>query len=191
MLQSNGISKAPRRAKAGFTLIETLMAAVVTMTAMGAIFLVSSRCMGMITRSQNIAVAAAVLHERMQQLRSTDWETLTDSESYQDHIWTDPEDGSTEAVDGLLKAATNSGAELRQLGAVESVRISPYRPDGSSAPLPADITATRTPTTATLTSGETNLVDEKMVRIDLRLTWTDGRMRLPCSSGISRIVAKK
>ena len=76
------------------------MAAVVVLVAMGAIFLVSSRCMAMIARSQSIATASALLHERMQQLQTTDWETLTDSESYQDQVWTDPEDGTKENVDG-------------------------------------------------------------------------------------------
>lgn len=174
-----------------FTLIETLVAGAVIAIAMGSIFLVNSRCMSIILNSQNIAGASAILQERMQQLRATEWERLTDSESYTDQVWTDPEDGTTENVDGLLKYATKSGAPLREMGAIESVRISAYRPVASASLEPAPITATRNATSATLTSGETNLVDEKMVRIDLRLTWTEGRMRKPYSAGLSSVVARK
>jgi hypothetical protein len=188
---SSGPDRCFRGSTAAFTLIETLMAAIVVLTAMGGIFLVSSRCVGMIGSSRDVADASAMLQERMQQLQATPWETLTDSESYEDQVWTDPEDGTTENVDGLLKNATQSGSTLRQRGALESVRVSAYRPMASSEPVPAPITATRNATTATFTGTETNLVDEKMVRIDLRLTWTDGRMRLPRSLGLSAIVARK
>lgn len=174
-----------------FTLIEVLMATVVVLTAMGAIFLVGSRCMGIIQCSNDVAAASSTLHERIQQLQATPWETLTDSESYADQVWTDPEDGTTEYVDGLLKNATKSGSELRERAAVESVRISAYRPVASAAALPAPITITRSATTATVTSPVTNLVDEKMVRIDVRLTWTDGRVKVPRSLGASTIVARR
>jgi hypothetical protein len=158
---------------------------------MGAIFLVSSRCMGIIKSSHDIDIASAMLHERMQQLQDASWETLTDSESFTDHVWTDPEDGSTENVDGLFKNATQAGSELRQRGIVESLRISAYRPVALATPEPTPITATRSATAATLTSAATNLVDEKMVRIDLRLTWKDGRLGLPRSLASSSIIARR
>jgi hypothetical protein len=164
---------------------------VVTVTSMGAIFLVGSRCMGVIQSSQDVAAASATIHERIQQLQATPWETLTDSESYADQVWTDPEDGTTENVDGLLKSATTCGSELRQRSPVESVRISAYRPVASAAAVPAPITVTRNATTATVTSAATSLVDEKMVRIDVRLTWTDGRLKLPRSLATSAIVARR
>lgn len=180
-----------RRSASAFTLIETVVAAVVVLIAMGAIFLVSSRCMGIIKCSQDVAVASAMLDERMQQLQATSWETLTDSASYVDQVWTDPADGTAENVDGLLKNPTQSGSELQPRGAVESVRVSAYRPIAIPVPEPTPITATRAATTATLTSAATSLMDEKMVRIDLRLTWTDGRMRIPRSLGLSAVVARK
>lgn len=174
-----------------FTLLEVMMAMMVILTTMGSIFLVGSRCMGIIQCSQDVATASATLHERMQQLQATPWETLTDSESYADQVWTDPETGTTENVDGILKTATGTGGELRQRGAIESVQISAYRPIAGAAPNPAPITVTRTATTPTVTSAATNLVDEKMVRLDLRLTWTDGRMRVPRSLAASSLVARK
>ncbi|MEQ1860761.1 MAG: hypothetical protein ABMA13_12575 [Chthoniobacteraceae bacterium] len=174
-----------------FTLIETLVAAMVVLTAMGAIFLVSSRCMSIINCSHDVAVASAVLQERMQQLQATSWDTLTDSDSYSDQVWTDPEDGTTENVAGVLKGATQSGEQLTQRGAVESIRVSAYRPIASAAPTPASITATRTGSTVTITSAATSLADEKMARIDLRLTWTDARMGIPRSLGMSAVVARR
>ena len=147
--------------------------------------------MGIIKCSQDVAVASAMLDERMQQLQATSWETLTDSASYVDQVWTDPADGTAENVDGLLKNPTQSGSELQPRGAVESVRVSAYRPIAIPVPEPTPITATRAATTATLTSAATSLMDEKMVRIDLRLTWTDGRMRIPRSLGLSAVVARK
>jgi hypothetical protein len=180
-----------RRSLAGFTLVETLVAAFVVVTAMGAVFLVGSRCMGIIRCAQDVATASSALHERMQQLQATPWETLTDSESYADQVWTDPEDGTTQNVDGLLKSATRSGGELRPRGAVESVRISAYRPIANATPEPTPITVTRDATTPTLTSAPSNLVDEKMVRIDVRLTWTDGRVQIPRSVAVSAVVARR
>lgn len=167
------------------------MAAVVVLTAMGAIFLVGSRCMGIIRCSQDVAAGSAMLQERMQQLQATPWLTLTDSESYTDQVWTDPEGGTTENVDGLLKSAAKSGAELQQRNAVESVHVSAYRPVASTAPVPAPISATRTASTVAVAGAATSLVDEKMVRIDLRLTWTDGRIKVPRSLALSTLVARK
>lgn len=178
------------RSIGAFTLIETMVAAVVVLIAMGAIFQVSSRCMGIVRSSHDVAVASAVLQERMQQLRSAGWEALTDSEAYQDQVWTDPDDGTTENSDGLLKKATLSGVRLQARGLVESVRVSAYRPVAIADPEPAAITATRNASTATLTSAATNLVDEKMVRIDLRITWTDGRLAVPRSLGLTSVVAR-
>lgn len=190
--RSASMSPRVRRALHGFTLIETLMASMVILTTMSAMFLVGSRCMSTIVCSQDVATASTTLHERMQQLQATPWETLTDSESYADQVWTDPETGDTENVDGILKDATATGGELRSRGAVESISVSAYRPIPSAAPVPNPITVTRTATTTpVLTSGATNLVDEKMVRIDLRLTWTDGRMKIPRSLAISAIVGRK
>ncbi len=180
-----------RSSVAAFTLVETLVAAFVVVAAMGAIFLVGSRCMGIIRCAQDVAIASSALQERIQQLQATPWETLTDSESYTDQVWTDPEDGTTQNVDGLLKNATQSGSELRQRGAVEAVRVSAYRPVASGAPVPTAITVTRNATTATLTSAPSDLVDEKMVRIDVRLTWTDGRAQIPRSLAVSAVVARK
>lgn len=191
LILSMSSRKSGRRSSGAFTLIEVLMATMVIFTAMGAIFLVGSRCMGIIQCSQDVAAASATLHERMQQLQATPWLTLTDSESFADQVWTDPETGTTENFNGLLKNATTTGSELRQRAAVESVRVSAYRPIASAAAVPAPITVTRTATTPTVTSAATSLVDEKMVRIDLRLTWTDGRVKIPRSLALSTVVARK
>ena len=182
---------AASRGSGGFTLLETMMAAFVILTVMGAVFAVSAQCMRMNKSAHDIAVASSALNERVQQLQNTDWETLTDSDSYTDQVWTDPVDNTTQNVSGLLKTATVAGGELRNQGGLESVRISAYRPTANASPVPTPITATRNATTAALTSAATNLVDEKMVRIDLRLTWTDNRMGTQRSLASSRIVARK
>ena len=179
------------RSLRAFTVIETLVATLVVLTAMGAIFHVGGRCIGIVRCSHNVAVASAMLQERIQQLQATPWEALTDSDSYQDQVWTDPEDGSTENVAGILKTATLSGSALPLQNIVETVRVSAYRPVAVADPLPTPISATRTASTATLTSAVTSLADEKMVRIDLRVTWTEGQAALPRSLGSSAIVARK
>jgi hypothetical protein len=172
-------------------LVETLVATVVVLTAMGAIFLVSSRCMRIIQSSQEVAVASSILNERIQQLQATDWETLTDSDSYTDQVWTDPEDGSTENANGLLKFATQSCTVMRLPNLVETVRVSAYRPVAVATPVPGAITAQRTAAAAMLTSAASNLGDERMVRIDLRVTWTASRMGVARSLGISSVVARR
>ncbi len=182
----------PRRhgAAAAFTIIETLVATVVVLIAMGAIFLVSSQCMSIIQRAHEVAVASAAVQERLQQLQAVPWETIADSDSFQDQTWTDPVDGTVEKADGLLKQATRSGIPLQASGAAETIRVSAYRPTATAAATPAPITATRSGSTVAVTSGATNLVDEKMVRIDVRLSWTNGRMRIPYSLGASALVAR-
>ena len=177
--------------RAAFTLVETLVAAVVILTALGAIFAVSSRCTGIVRSAQDIAVASAILSERMQQLQASPWEDVTDSESFLDQVYTDPEDGTTENIDGLFKTATRSGSDARLSGIVETVRVSAYRPTPIADPIPAPISARRASNVASLTSAASSLVDEKMVRVDLRLTWTDGRMGLTRSLPLSAIISRK
>lgn len=167
------------------------MAGVVVLIAMGAIFQVSSRCMTITRCSHDVGLASAMVHERIRQLQATPWETLTDSESYSDQVWTDPEDGTEEKVDGLLTDEAKAGGTLRQSGTVESVRVSAYRPNPEASPEPEPITVKRTSTGPAVISEPTNLVDEKMVRIDVRLTWTDSRLGIPRSLGASTIVARR
>ncbi len=175
----------------GFSLIETLMAAGVVLIAIVGIFMTSSQCIRINQSSHDVAAASSALHERLQQLQATDWETLTDSESFKDQTWTDPASGRTEVVDGLMKNATIAGIEVRRQAAVESVTISAFRPVASASPTPVPITVTRTTTAATLTSAASNLVDEKMVRIDMRLTWTDSRVKRARSLAVSGLLARR
>ncbi len=168
-----------------------MVATAVVLTAIGGIFMTSSRCLGIDKASHDIAAASSALHERLQQLQATDWETLTDSESYKDQVWTDPETGTTESVDGLLKSATQAGIEVRQQGAVEYLTISAFRPVASASPTPGPISVTRTATAASVTSGTSNLVDERMVRVDMRLAWTDNRLGKARSLAVSGVVARR
>lgn len=176
---------------AGFTLVETMVATGVVLTAIGAVFLASGQAMRINKSSHDVAVASSALHERMQQLQATDWETLTDSESYKDQVWTDPVTGTTENADGLLKYSTQAGVEVRRQGAMEYVTVSAFRPVPSASPTPAPITATRAATGAIVTSATTNLVDEKMVRVDMRLAWTDDRMNAPRSVAVTGLMSRK
>ena len=147
--------------------------------------------MDIIRASRNVSLASAMLHERMQQLKSTNWETLTDSESYERQTWVDPDDNSTETVEGLLDDSSHCGSELRQMGSLETVKISAYRPTASGAPLPPSITAVKDSTRSRVTSAATDLSDELMVRVDIRITWNDARRGGARSLGISSIVARK
>ncbi len=174
----------------GFSILEALVASVVILIALGAVFQVSGRCVDIVRSSRNVSKASAVIHERMQQLRSTNWETLTDSESYTNQTWVDPEDNSTQSVAGLLEDPSSCGSEMRQLGSVETVRVSAYRPTASVVPVPAAITAVKDSAGSRITSAATDLSDELMVRVDIRLTWND-RQRGTRSLGISSIVARK
>ncbi len=175
----------------GFTILEALVASVVILVALGAVFQVSARCMDIIRASRNVSLASAMLHERMQQLKSTNWETLTDSESYTRQTWVDPEDNSTETVEGLLDDSPRCGSELRQLGSLETVKVSAYRPTANGAPLPTSITAVKDSTGSRVTSAAADLSDEMMVRVDIRITWNDARKGTARSLGISSIVARK
>ena len=177
-------------ANRGFSIVEALVASAVILIALGAVFQVSGRCMDIVRSSRNVSKASAMIHERMQQLRATNWETLTDSDSYENQTWVDPEDNSTENVPGLLADSSCCGSELVQMGSVETVRVSAYRPSASAAPVPTPITAVKNAAGAQITCAETDLSDELMVRVDIRLTWNEGR-RGTRSLGASSIVARK
>ncbi len=176
---------------AGFTLIETLAAGVVILIVLGAVFLASGYCIRSSKTTHDVAVASSAVSERLQQLQQAGWEDVTDSDSYSDQTWTDPVDKSTEFAPGLLKELTQAGSEIRTQGGIETVRISAYRPVASAVPIPTPISITRTATAVTVTSAATNLVDEKMVRIDVRLAWTDSRMGAARSVAVSGVVARK
>ena len=180
-----------QRSKGGFSILEALVASMVILIALGAIFQMSGRCMDIVRCSRNVSMASAMLHERMQQLRSTNWETLTDSESYANQTWVDPEDNSTESVAGLLEDSSSCGADLRQLGTKETVTVSAYRPNASALPVPTAITAVKDSAGSRVTPAATDLSDELMVRVDIRLTWNDGRRGGARSLGVSSIVARK
>ena len=179
------------RLNEGFSILEALVASVVILIALGAVFQVSGRCMDIVRASRNVSAASAMLHERMQQLRTTNWEILTDSDSYVNQTWVDPEDNSTESAEGLLEDSSSCGSELRRLGAVETVRVSAYRPTASAVPIPSAITAVKDSAGGRVTSAATDLSDESMVRVDIRFTWNDGRRGGTRSLGVSSIVARK
>jgi hypothetical protein len=163
----------------------------VILTALGGIFLVSNRCIGIIRNSHNVAVASAILQERMEQLKAEGWEALTDSDSFTDQVWVDPEDGTTENIPGLLKSATKAGSAIQLPDILETVRVSAYRPAVGVTPVPVPISAKRTASAATLTSAATSLVDEKMIRVDVRVTWIEGQTLVPRSLGVTAIMARQ
>ncbi len=190
-LGTGGLKPRCRTAAAGFTIIDSLVGAVVILIALGGVFQVSSRCMAIISGSHNVGVASAMVQERIQQIQGIPWEMLTDSDSYTDQVWVDPEDGTSENYNALLKNATVSGAQLVPWGVREYITISAYRPVATTAAVPTPIKMTLNSPAVTVTSSPSTLVDEQMVRVDLRITWTDNRLNVPRSMGTSALIAKK
>jgi len=166
--------------RAGTSIPEAMMAAGVVAVAFGGLFHLSVRSMGMLRVQSEMALASEAIQEHCDYLRSLPWGGLTTSVSYTNYSYSviDPADGttSTQTWTRLLNSFPTSATALKS--PVETVTISAYQPTGTP---PTPIVVTNTGGTITVTPNattsptSTDLSAQKMVRVDLKLAWTEER----------------
>ena len=134
----------------GFTLIETTLSITMLALFIAMLLVMNSNILGLLRNSKDNVSASQALQERIEQMRIANWAQITDA----DYL-----------VDALQTNANSSAMTLP--GVIEKISISAYPPVAGS---PA-MQLTRSKGVARLVTPNTNLKEERMVRVDLELSW--------------------
>ena len=150
MLTPQSRAHASLRGAAGFTLIETTLAIAMLALFISMLMVMNSNMLGLLRTSKDNVSASQALQERVEQMRIANWLQITDADYLANNVF-----------------ATGTGSTASLAGPVETITISAYPPKTGStaAQLIRKDNATRV-----VTSNST-LQDERMVRVDLSLTW--------------------
>ena len=132
----------------GFTLIENMMALTLIAFGMAAIYTLSGR-LSVLRSSKDEASAGQVLQQRIEQLRISNWQRVTNA---------------TWIRDNLLNVNADGAASLNAL--TETVTVTPYGSANTSTN-----TFTLSGGTATAASSNSSLLAENAVKINWRVTW--------------------
>ncbi|HJT81845.1 MAG TPA: hypothetical protein VJ719_11660 [Chthoniobacterales bacterium] len=147
-----------RRSSSAFTLIDVLGAVLIVGLAFTGVFAANSRALSLVKSAKQAAVASKCLQQRIEQLRNYNWTQVTDATALQD----------------LYSVPPLPSIELP--GFSEQVTISSFVPATSGSPSGAPAGALLRITRAasgivTLVSDNPDLVDQRLVRIDVRISW--------------------
>jgi uncharacterized protein (TIGR02598 family) len=169
------ISRRARTARAtiprseGFTLIETTLAVTMLALFIAMLMVMNSNVMGLLRNSKDNVAASQALQERIEQMRIANWLQITDA----DYLATT-----------LLAEQNDSAATLQ--GAVEKITVTAYPPKTGSAA----VKASRSNGTASVGNRNVDLKEERMVRVDLELTWQGFPKNRPRARATTAIIAK-
>ena len=137
-----------RRAKAGFTLPEIVVATALVAVFFSSIFEINAICLRYISASKENVGAIEAVHDRLERLRNTDFSTLT----------------SVSSMKSLLSAPANSSPLAQR--AVETVTVSDY-PSGQPT-----ITYTRSiDGTVTSVPSTADFSNSALLQVDLANQW--------------------
>ena len=143
---------------AAFTFIDVIAAVLIVGLAFGGIFAANSRALSMVKSAKQAAVASKCLQQRIEQIRNYNWTQVTDSSALQD----------------LYSVPPLPSVELP--GFSERLTVSEFTPatsgSASAAPSGALLQITRgADGTVSLVSDNKDLVDQRLVRVDVRIAW--------------------
>ncbi len=127
------------------------MASAVTLVGLMGCFASSAKIMDLIVSARQQAAAAHALQERVEQVRSSNWEQVTD------RVYITSND---------FLGTANSSSNLLP-GLTESVTVTPWPPPAGVFPT---MMGNRSGTTVTAL-GDTSLKDNRAVRMDLTMSW--------------------
>jgi uncharacterized protein (TIGR02598 family) len=134
----------------GFTLLETSVAIGMLGLFIAMLMVMNSNILGLLRNSKDNVAASQALQERVEQMRIANWLQITDA-TY---------------LSGTLFAAPGESAQALP-GIVEKITVSAYPPKTGS--LPAQVVRSNNATQ--IIKSNDLLKDERMVRVDLELTW--------------------
>ncbi len=155
---------------AGAVLVETLAAAMIIGLFMGGLLQLNAFNARSIRAARETVAASLVLQERLDQIRNTTWNKVSDAA----------------IVQSMLNTPAASSAGLPQLA--EQVTISAY---AATAPTPAPAVVTRAANgTTTIVSSNPALSAQKTVRADVTITWRSSPMAKTRTRALSTIIAE-
>jgi Tfp pilus assembly protein PilV len=155
----------PNLANAGFSIMEVALAAGIIAIAVSGMFAFNSGCLSLVRNAKESAAAMLSNQQRVEQLRSWNWKTLTDYD-----YWSDPVNVTSFWLTGLMDAPTQSGAALSNASEVVRVTENKFLQSPNN---PAYFEVTRTPTSVSITAQNNplTLYTSKMIKVDVTLTW--------------------
>ena len=139
-------------------MVDVLVAVLVVGVAFAGVFAANSRAMSLVKSAKQAAVASKCLQQRIEQIRNYNWSQLIDYVAMQD-LYSTPPLPSIE-LPGFSEQVTVSGFTAATSGSA------------SDAPTGTPLQITRgTDGTVTLVSDNSGLATQKIVRVDVRITW--------------------
>jgi type II secretory pathway pseudopilin PulG len=182
----------PRRwAIAGITIVEVMVAAGVVVIGFAGLFPLSVQSLSMLRIQSELAKATQVLQEQTDSLRAQTWGTLTNSVNYTNYNYTvvDADTGVSTTVPwtGLLNTLPTAASGLNN--PVETLTVSAFQPSGTP-PTPFVVKNNNGTVTVTPTGGS-DLSGLSMVRVDIRLQWTESRSNRAHSQETSFVVSSE
>jgi Tfp pilus assembly protein PilV len=166
-----------QKSLSGTTLVEVMVAVLVTAAFFSSIFEINAICLNYISSSKENIAGIECVQDRLEQLRNTDFTTLTDTAGMTTFLTTPPNSSSL------------------PLKATETVIIRTFT---NGAPTTPSVTFTRTPGASVAPShspsGTVSFGSNTIVQVDVRYNWTatfGGRSCIEQSSTIIAAGTKK
>lgn len=144
-----GVGSGIRMPLAAFTLIETTLAIAILGLFITMLLVMNSNVLGLLRNSKDNVSASQALQERVEQMRIANWVQISDTDYLKDK---------------LLATPTGSASSLPD--ATETITVSAY-PAKTGSP----VRVTRAKNATRVDSLNTTLQAERMVRVDVELTW--------------------
>jgi uncharacterized protein (TIGR02598 family) len=154
--------------RAGFTLIEAIIAAAISALFLSSLFAMNLASMETIRSAKESTAASQALQQRMESMRIANWHEVTDA------AW---------LRDNLLNTDVPGGEQLKSL--VETVTLVPY---GSSSL--GNTQLTRTNGSASIINQNSNLLAENAVKIIWTVSYTGAPNNHAATRQIVAILAK-
>lgn len=140
------------RSECGISLVEVTVAVAMAGLFISALTLMSSNILRLLRTAKDDVSASQALQERVEEMRIANWAQITDT---------------TYLANTLLSTASDSTGGLAN--PVETVTVTAYRSTGADPTIRARVI--RQNNAALIVTSNSNLKNERMVRVDIDLSW--------------------
>jgi len=156
-----------RKAAAGFSLIDNLIAVAIVSVCFVALYAISGQCLYVLSTGRETTSAQQALQDRIEQLRNLQWAQATDPNYLANNV---------------LNQAPANGTNLANLS--ESITVNAY----PTALSPA-IQVTRSAGSATIISSNSAVANSPLVRIDVQESWKAAHTGRARTASLSTILS--